>query len=1369
MPLSREEVNTVLAAGVLLFALAWYIWARSLLGRRRRKPQPFAARLQQRVAVEDGGESGDDLSRPLLTDVSNVEVLVKSRVPLALRQLTFYAAAAYYLVGVTVFAVRRLKNHGDAAEKLNRVLRLAAHAARCLAWVVAAKADAAEYRSSLRTRHTPLAAVFAVGSAVCAFREARLHVLEAPSLWALAAHAVLFAIGLHAASTRHVVLRTATAEAPPTPEELALELHEIVGFTWLDEIFEAKAAQAANEKLDEGHLPALLSGDRVDATYPELARLVEAMRIDLARAKASGKQRSKTFALFYQLAVLTRGHFICAGIFRFFYVFTGYLQPLALYIILKKFGQDSSLGWAAVGLLFFGPIVNSGLDNMQMFVQRRVATRCRGALMMLLYNKGARLDMSAGSGRVGEVVALMSADITNVLTSMAYAHWVWAPFLQLAITLTALFWLVGVAAFGALFVMFLNSIANGRIFKYLTKFNKEFQGARSKRLELITEMLQGARIIKMLSFEQGIANSVAKRRDDELVFLWKLLDCFVWIFTLINSTPPLMGLATFMLLAALVGHRFDAAEGFTALTLLDNLRFVLLQAPASINYIIQGWASLERIEDFLEAPETDPPPRSDDLAPGSVSVRHADFKWGQPPKDANDDDDAQAGEVSNPMHPLHQSNTDEVKDDALEVLESGGKDDAVPVSMTLSDVSLEVAPGKLCLVVGITGGGKSSLLSALLGEIRRVKGSVRVCGTTAYSPQSAWCQNATIRQNICFGAPYDAEHFEKCIEACALGADLDSFPAGDATEVGERGVTLSGGQQQRVALARAIYQNADIYILDDPLSAVDAHVGEHLFQRVIKDMLLQQGKTVILATHQISVALQTADQVVVLTADGTIAAQGTLREMQQTRRGQDLFAELMQGEVKKHGKQKDSSKARDADKEHATPAKAREGHRLVDEEERKTGAPAFSLFTLYIGSAGPLFLLGAALFISQQPIRYVQSAALTTWITRMGKGAKPLSMGAWLYCAWTAVYVLISLVAIVCQNLGALRASRVLHERLAWKVLRCPISWYDRSPVGRIQNRFSTDIQSIDRTVSNAVTFCIRGAVSPLVSLYAIGASVWWLLPCFLPMLIAAWRVAMNYLTVARDLKRIDSSTKSPVYATFNESLTGLSTLRAFDGAMERFKAKFSDLVDRTNSAELHLFAVNYHLSVRLNTLGAFVTGLTAVVLYSSAADGDGLSAPRAGLVLSYAISFTSAMIMLLRTYADLEISLNAVERIHEYLDLKIEDELEKPDDEARWLIDTPGEVRYERVTLKYPSQPQPALKSLSLIVQSGESLGICGRTGAGKSTALQSLLRLYPIESGRILIDGVDIATVGLRTLRGRIAIVPYVPVSLLSIREEN
>mmetsp|Transcript_8958 Transcript_8958/g.12444 ORF Transcript_8958/g.12444 Transcript_8958/m.12444 type:complete len:1272 (+) Transcript_8958:52-3867(+) len=1060
-------------------------------------------------------------------------------------------------------------------------------------------------------------------------------------------------------------------------------------------------------------------------------------------------------ALFFTLVALTKAHVYAAGLIRFFYVFSGYLQPLALYIILKKFGQDCAIGWVSVGLLFFGPILNAILDSLQMFLQRRVATRCRGAIFVLLYEKGMKLDLSAGGGRVGDVVALMSADVQNVLTAVAYMHWAWGPLLQLAITLGALFWLVGAAALGALAIMFLNSLANGRIFKSLTTLNKDFLAARSKRMELITEMLQGARIIKMLSFEKGIFESVQKRRATELAVLKKLLDCFVWIFTLINSTPPLSGAATFILLAAAMGRRFDAAEGFTALTLLDNLRFVLLQAPASINYLITGYSSLQRIEEFLDAPQVDPKPTGHGLPGGTIELESATFKWGKAP--SNDDD---------------QNSTEE-----SEALDPQDVEQGTPTQSsepTIRDITLSIKPGSLLLVAGITGGGKSSLLASLVGEIHRLQGDVRVSGFTAYCPQSAWCQNATIRDNICFGSPYDEERFNYVIEVCALDADLTALPAGDATEVGERGITLSGGQLQRVALARAVYQDADVYILDDPLSAVDAHVGEHLFRRVVQDTLLAKGKTVILATHQVSVALRRADYVVIMSVDGTIAAQGTLAELKHTPRGEELFAELAAAESDKQNRQTaEQKKRKKKEKENelgvtgsakdavGPPKKAQtQGDgRLVAEEERKTGAPAYKVFSLYVSSAGAFFMMGSTLFISQQPIKYVQSAALTKWIARMEKGADALSTPMWIYLVWTAVFVLISLIAVVLQNIGALRASERIHARLAWSVIRSPVSWFDRSPVGRIQNRFSTDIQAIDRNVSNAVVFVIRGFVAPIVSLYAIGTRVWWLLPCFIPVLVTAFQVARDYLIVARDLKRIDSTTKSPVYQCFNESLVGLSTLRAFDGSLDRFKRKFSKLVDRTNAAELTLFAANFHLSVRLNALGATVTGLTSLVLYAQASTGHGLNAAFAGLVLSYAVSFTSSMIMLLRTWADLEIALNSCERVLEYLELEQEAKLQLDSDHSGWLIDTPAEITFENVSLRYKAQPEPALRSLSMVIKSGESLGVCGRTGAGKSTLLQSLLRLYPLEAGRIIIDGIDISTVGLRTLRGRIAIVPQEP----------
>ena len=383
------------------------------------------------------------------------------------------------------------------------------------------------------------------------------------------------------------------------------------------------------------------------------------------------------------------------------------------------------------------------------------------------------------------------------------------------------------------------------IFGRLAKANKDFLSARNFRLELVTEMLQGARIVKMLGYERGLFASIQKRREAELAKLRVIFNYINCVFTLINATPPIMGVATFLTLAGLMGHSIDAATGFTTLTLLENLRFVLMQAPNAATFLITGprprllffafgvpgrgaaaatrgrsaapprraddprrrrhdsktihvaaatpgrsaspprlkddprrrdparsntgYVSLQRVEAFLDAPDVDPSPiNAAGIAKGSIEVDDADFRWG--------------GEQDPEV------------------------DEANARGLTLSKLNLNVAPGELVVVCGVTGGGKSSVLAALLGEIRRLRGTVKVGGETAYCPQQAWCQNATLKENIVFGAKeIDDARYGRCLDACALREDIASFPAGDATEVGERGVTLSGGQQARVALARALY------------------------------------------------------------------------------------------------------------------------------------------------------------------------------------------------------------------------------------------------------------------------------------------------------------------------------------------------------------------------------------------------------------------------------------------------------------------------------------------------------------------------------------------------------------------------------------
>ena len=574
----REHVLLVLSAATFAFAVAWCAWA------RRRGLRGASAK----GAVLTSGEGLETLEAPLLGEDEARRCFVVGRGPLALRQLLFYVVACYYLVGGVVYGVRLANSRGlGSAKGSARLWRLGADLVRCAAWIVASRGDAAEHKSSDGRRPSGCVLVFVLCSGVAAAREARLggakFRLAAPSLWALVFHGVALCVAAYACGTKPA---GTWRDAPPSPEESAVELHEILFFRWLDGVFAAKK-RLKGENLGLGDLPRQVEGDLVGTTWPRLARSLR----DEPRAREGPRSAARTLRLFAVLCGLCRAQFGLAGLCRFLYVLTNYCQPVGMYLILKRFGGNDALGWTAVGLLFFGPVVNCYLDAMQMFLQRRVATRCRGALMVLIYDKAARIDMAAagavppkagakkdskkaGGGKVGEVVGLMSADIQNVLTAISYFHWTWGPVLQLCLTLAALFWLVDLAAFGALVVIVVNSFVNSRLFKFLAEGNRGFLSARNHRLELVTEMLQGSRVVKMLSYETGLFEAIKARRDAELGKLKGILDIMVYVFTLINSTPPIMGVATFVFLAAVLGKRVDAATGFTALTLLDNLRFV---------------------------------------------------------------------------------------------------------------------------------------------------------------------------------------------------------------------------------------------------------------------------------------------------------------------------------------------------------------------------------------------------------------------------------------------------------------------------------------------------------------------------------------------------------------------------------------------------------------------------------------------------------------------------------------------------------------------------------------------------------------------------------------------------------------------------
>ncbi|KAJ1445216.1 hypothetical protein M885DRAFT_626395 [Pelagophyceae sp. CCMP2097] len=1329
-PLDRRLAPAACACAALVLAAAWLA-----LARRRRGAGKGAQRRYS--ALEAALLDEDDL------------VVLKSRVPLALRQ-------GLYVLEMTYVAVRLAM-----CAEVSRARPALWLGPSFFAWLFAYAADYVEYSDNRRSKRgagsgvaLPLVVLLLGASSACVWLDSR-WVVDAANVGFLA----LVILPAALAATARPAGAPDLVAAPLSVEEGTYGLREIVCFTWL---YAPVLKPAQDRKLGPEDLPPM---PRADTT----ANVWKRFAVACPRSHPSPRR------LFLKLLFACPAHVLATAVMEVVGVACQFVTPAALYILLDEVdNKDEASGLStraalAVGGIFFGSLINAVTTALNQHLFERVGVRSRAALTQLIYRKALRLDMAALDTSLGEVTSLMSIDVNNILNSIYMIHLFWTPIVQILFALVLLVNYIGLAVLGGIALLVVMLICNAATFPYIQKYQIQLMKCKDGRLEAIAEVLGAARTIKLLAFEGDFIAKIAKLREAELSKLWSLQVLFVGVFTLILATPTLTNVAAFLTRTVLLGEQLSAATAFTSLALFEILRGSFVNLPWVITALMQAQVSLGRIDSFLDRSEmksnldggddddTEPAaPQAARQAPqvarGAVVIDQAAFCWG---------------------------------DDAAEGAEAAA---AAPRRGLLVGVDLDLAPGSLTVVVGLTGSGKSSLLSAILGEMRRTTGAVAVGGRVAFSPQKAWSLNASVRDNVLFGRAYDEKDFDEAVRCCALDADLAALPAGDATEVGERGITLSGGQQQRLALARCVYADADVYLLDDPLSAVDAHVGEHLLRECVAGRLA--GKTRLLCTHQLQ-ALAFADSVVVMDG-GRVACQGSRADVAQQLRSTPLGREAARDDVAAPRDDDDLASQiinalSDERRAAALKRKAPEPRlasgssndlaglgaalpqQLVQEEHRQDAAPGLASYLLYVRAAGGVSLFGLiiALHVSVSLVQLYQSRCLASWVKALDTSA---SVGPELYkyLGATAGYVGVLFVALLLRYVAAQKGARALHGRMFEAVLRAPVRFFDTNLLGRIINRFSSDMNDIDRQVMTTLMsfFWAGSALVPLFVVLATAAPA--LLIPLTVVCLGYVRVAIIFLAAARDLKRIDSTSKSPLYAHFSETLNGLAVVRGFR-ASERFSRHSADLVDAANRANFYLGATSRWLGIRLNAAGAAVAGGTALYLALTRAH----SAAVTGLVLNYALSFQYAVIGLIQSEAQMEQSMVAVERVTEYVCLEPEAYAGPKAAPPGWPHS--GAIELRNVKLRYAA-PESGLGAaavsagawvvdgVSLDVAAGERVGVVGRTGSGKSTLLLGLMRVLDKPrgccEGSVRVDGVDVHALPLSELRARVAMVQQDPV---------
>lgn len=700
----------------------------------------------------------------------------------------------------------------------------------------------------------------------------------------------------------------------------------------------------------------------------------------------------------------------------------------------------------------------------------------------------------------------------------------------------------------------------------------------------------------------------------------------------------------------------------------------------------------------------------------------------------------------------------------------------------LLDINLTIKKNEFVILTGVIGSGKSSLLSALAGVMKMSNPSIGQVHINHKLLQCAapWIQNCSVRENITFGKPFDPEKYSKVIYACSLDTDLKELPAGDFTEIGERGITLSGGQKARINLARAVYSDAPILLFDDVLSAVDARVGRHIIDNLFSDYL--HDRTRILATHQLSL-VEKADKIVFLNGDGSIDV-GNFTDLQ---RRNEKFRELMffsndnkletsideNGQtipkVEKKRKEETNSSNTNLTNYQDAQQTSIEG-RLTSDEDRATNAITWSVYKKYIRLGEGFLGIGAV------PVFVLTCATATfcqiftnTWLSFwQEKKFKGMSEKFYVSIYIMFAFLTVLFTAAEFSLLGYLNnnSARHLNVGAVNRILHTPMSFMDTNPMGRILNRFTKDTDALDNELSEQ----LRLFLFPAAMIIGIIILCICYLPYFaiaVPFLVFAFVFVGNYYQgSAREIKRLEATQRSLVYNNFNETLTGLPVIKAYN-AENNFIEKNDKYINQMNEAYYLSIANQRWLGISLDCIAA-AFGLIICMLCIT--DQFNIGPQSTGLLLNYCIQIIGLLSLTIRAMTQVENEMNSAERLYQYaFNIPQEAAYEKTEFKPAPEWPPSGYIQFKDVSLRYREGLPLAIKDLTFDVYPGEKIGICGRTGAGKSSIMTALYRLVELNSGSISIDGLDISNLGLYDLRSRLSIIPQDPVLFQGSMRKN
>uniref|UniRef100_A0AAR2JQW4 ABC-type glutathione-S-conjugate transporter n=1 Tax=Pygocentrus nattereri TaxID=42514 RepID=A0AAR2JQW4_PYGNA len=982
--------------------------------------------------------------------------------------------------------------------------------------------------------------------------------------------------------------------------------------------------------------------------------------------------------------------------------------------------EDAPLwkGYLFAFTMFLLSCLQSLFNHQYMYACFTVGMRVKTAVMGLVYRKSLVISSAARrTCTVGEIVNLVSADTQKLMDFVVYFNAVWLAPIEIGLCLFFLWQHLGPSALAGIATVIFIFPLNGLIAKMRSKLQVQMK-YMDGRIKLMNEILSGIKILKFYAWEKAFKERVLGYRENELKALKKSQILYSVSIASFNSSTFLIAFAMFGVYVLIDEKNIlDAQKVFVSMALINILKTPLSQLPFAMSTTMQAsLTTLRHIVTFFSGFSL---PTDGD----SVVIENGTFSWSR---------------------------------------------DGPPCLR-----SVKVPHGSLVAVVGHVGSGKSSLLSAMLGEMEKKSGNITVKGSVAYVPQQAWIQNATMRENVVFGQEKKESWYQSVLEACALLPDLEILPARDATEIGEKGLNLSGGQKQRVSLARAVYRKADTYLLDDPLSAVDAHVGQHIFDRVIGPKGILKNKTRVLVTHGLSFLPQ-ADLILVM-ADGEITESGSYTELLNRR---STFSDFVKTFAGNEHKESSTHRGEPVNELHHIKALNRviiqtmkplsdseqeqdleEVGKLTEADKAHTGRVKLVMYVEYFRTIGLALIIPIVfLYAFQQAASLGYNYWLRLWAddpvingTQAHVDVKLAVFGALGFAQGIAIFG-----TTVAISLGGIIASRHLHLDLLNNVLHSPMSFFESTPSGNLLNRFSKEIDAIDCMIPDGFKMML-GYVFKLLEVCII---VLMATPfaglVILPLMLFYTFIQSFYVATSCQLRRLESVSRSPIYTHFNETVQGASVIRAF-GEQPRFILQANSRVDHNQTSYFPRFVATRWLAVNLEFLGNLLVLAAAILSVMGRAT---LSPGIVGLAMSHSLQVTGILSWIVRAWTDVENNIVSVERVKEYADTP---------KEAPWTLENrslpsawpqTGTIEFQEYGLQYRKGLDWALKEITLSVREREKVGIVGRTGAGKSSLALGIFRILEAAKGQIYIDRVDIAEIGLQDLRSRITIIPQDPV---------